>query len=357
LVGGGAERVACDLANHWSGQGREISVVTIDRGDRVRYPLADDIRRIGLDLRSDSRSLWQALRMNLRRVGRLRSVLRDVAPDTVISFTDVTNVTSLLACRGGPRTIVCERTDPRHHRIGTIWNWLRRWTYGRAAAIVVQNDSVRAWAVAQGWSCPIVVIPNPAPQWDSTDPATQPPDHAPTILALGRLSEEKGFHLLIEAFAGIAARFPGWQLRICGEGVERQRLEALIERLQLADRVFLPGWTEDAKSALRSADLFVLPSRYEGFPNALLEAMAMGLPCVSFDCDSGPREIIRQRLDGLLVSAGDVAGLAAAIAELMGDELLRRRLGQEAGRVVTRFCRTDILQRWDAVLEGNAWEE
>ena len=124
---------------------------------------------------SESRSWWSAIRSNRPRIQRCAGD-SSTAASAVVSFTDITNVTTLLACRGtGLRTIVCERTDPRHHRIGRVWSWLRQRTVRHASVIVVQTASVRGWAESCGWKCPIAVIPNAAPCW------TVGKSHAPNV--------------------------------------------------------------------------------------------------------------------------------------------------------------------------------
>src|SRR5262249_25449025 len=153
----------------------------------------------------------------------------------------------------------------------------------------------------------------------------------------GRLVPSKGFDVLIDSFSRIAARHQEWNLVIAGKGPEQTALDAQVRRLGLGGRVKLAGWFADPSEALGSAGLFVMSSRYEGFPNALLEAMAAGLPVISFDCDSGPSEIIRDNVDGVLVPAGDVALLERAMERLMSDETERRRLGECARDVVRRF--------------------
>jgi glycosyltransferase involved in cell wall biosynthesis len=276
----------------------------------------------------------------------------------VVSFTDVTNVTTLFASRDAPwDVVVCERTEPRQHNIGRAWSRLRQRAYGRARAIVVQTEDVRSWALAQGWDVPVYAIPNAAPvAGDAANPAelAEPAEHwdRPAVLALGRLSPEKGMDMLVEAFASIAGVYGQWRLRIFGEGTQRNELESLSQRQGISEQLQLPGWTNQPLSVLRAGDVFVLPSRYEGFPNALLEAMASGLACIAFDCRSGPREIIRDGVDGLLVPAGDVRALAAAMSRLMSDADLRGRLGQRALEVTTRFSRAQFYERWDAVLQG-----
>ena len=142
-------------------------------------------------------------------------------------------------------------------------------------------------------------------------------------------------------------------LVILGEGLERRKLERLIARLCLKARVSLPGLIRDPRSELARADLFVMSSRLEGFPNAILEAMAAGLPVVSFDCPSGPRAIIRDGLDGVLVPPSDVRALADTLDRLMSDEAQRRRLAARAPEVLERFSPEKIMEKWDVLLENS----
>ena len=353
LFGGGSERVATDLANYWTSGGRQVSLITIDAISGERYPLDARIQQIGLGLFRNSPSFAAALWNNRLRVSRLRHAIRERGVAQVVSFTDITNITTLLACRRlNVEVIVCERTDPRHHRLGRLWSTLRAQTYGRASAIVVQTHAVAEWAKAQGWNCPVYVIPNAAPVPDESHRSGVSGSIARhAVVALGRLSHEKGFDLLIEAFARVAASHSDWDLRIYGEGNERAALTSLAQQHGIGDRVSLAGWTQQTDAALRDADIFVLPSRYEGFPNALLEAMAIGLPCISFDCDSGPRDIIRPGVDGLLVQREDVTQLAGALHQLMSDNGFRRRLSEKASEVTQRFSRDRFYRRWNAVLQ------
>jgi GalNAc-alpha-(1->4)-GalNAc-alpha-(1->3)-diNAcBac-PP-undecaprenol alpha-1,4-N-acetyl-D-galactosaminyltransferase len=169
------------------------------------------------------------------------------------------------------------------------------------------------------------------------------------IVGMGRLVEQKGFDLLVEAFSRVAARHSNWSLKILGDGPLRDQLEAQVQRLDLTGRVGFTGALADPFIVLRAADLFVFSSRYEGFGNALCEAMACGLPAISFDCPSGPSEIIRSGVDGVLVPSEDVTELAAAMNHLMADSQERLRLAARAPEVVTRFGIDRILGLWEQI--------
>lgn len=167
----------------------------------------------------------------------------------------------------------------------------------------------------------------------------------PSIVAMGSLRPEKGFDLLIEAFANVSSRHPEWSLTIWGEGPDRKGLEALKRDLRIDDRVRLPGVTREPLSRLVASDLFVLSSRVEGFPNVLVEAMAVGLPVIATDVGAVP-EVIRNGLDGLIVRPGDVRALAGTMDRLMGDPNGRAALGGYARAVLIRFDLDHVLEKW-----------
>jgi glycosyltransferase involved in cell wall biosynthesis len=169
------------------------------------------------------------------------------------------------------------------------------------------------------------------------------------LTAVGRLTRQKGFDLLLEAFARIAKTHPDWKLVIWGEGEARLELEAQRDALGLSNRVEMPGLTPRPGLWLETADAFVLSSRYEGWGIVLLEAMAAGLPVVSFACDWGPTDMIANGEDGILVPNGDIAALADALSNLMADEALRARLAANAEANVRRYDAAHILSQWDVV--------
>jgi glycosyltransferase involved in cell wall biosynthesis len=351
---GGAERVISMLANYCEETGRDVTLITLDSISTDFFRLNPMIKRIGLGLISESSNPLIGMINNLVRIARLRHEIRLTKPDVVITFMEKINVLTLLSTRGlGLRIIVSERTDPAHHNIGRVWNLLRRITYPWADIIVAQNNQVKQWLINIFVETKVIVIPNPITcEYGDADckylnEITEKKENTRSIVAIGRLSFEKGFDLLINAFAKIALLNSGWQLIIFGEGDERHALERLICKLNLNERVYLPGRVSNPMRFLKQAELFVMSSRFEGFPNSLLEAMACGLPVVSFDCPSGPREIIRDGVDGMLVPAENIEALADVLQNLMIDGSLRKRLADKAPEVLERFGLEKIMEMWE----------
>ena len=357
FTAGGAERVMTVMANYWAERGEDVTVITISSQSNDWYQLHPRVKRVGLDVLSQSAHLGQAVRANVLRIPRLRSSLRQACPDVVVSFLGTTNVLTLMASWGlGIPVVVSERNDPREYSIGWVWSLLRSVFYRHADAIVVQSSAIRDWVLGLRGIKAAYVIPNPVrPVRNKVEQA--PRHHASThgIVAMGRLVEQKGFDILVEAFSRCAAQHSDWSLIILGEGPQRVRLQSVATALGIGDRVHLVGQVREPEAILKGADLFVLSSRYEGFPNALVEAMACQLPVVSTDCSSGgPRDIIRDGVDGILVPPKDVAALASAMGRLMADQEERQRLGKRAGEVVERFSANRVMKLWDDLLAGIA---
>jgi glycosyltransferase involved in cell wall biosynthesis len=186
-------------------------------------------------------------------------------------------------------------------------------------------------------------MPNPL-----TVPIGEPsPLTEKVVVALGRLSYEKGFDLLVEAWAKVAAQHPDWTVRVYGTGPEEMALRAQIEAAGLDGRVELMGQTDDVPRALREASALAMPSRAEGWPLVLGEAMATGVPCVAFDCAPGIREILSDGEDGIVVAPGNVTGFAEALGRLIADEETRRRMGAQALVSVQRFSPDAVADRWE----------
>ncbi|WP_306601909.1 glycosyltransferase family 4 protein [Geothrix sp. 21YS21S-2] len=353
LIDGGAARVAVNLARAWSEQGRRVTILTSDSGEHPPfYELDPRVAHLPLGLRSDSSNILDASWSNIWRLIRLRRALKAIRPDILVSFLDRNNVLSLLASRGmsGLPVIVSERTDPSGRSIGRAWNGLRRLAYPWADCVVVQTTHALNF-FSRAVRSKGRVIPNPV-VLPPADPEPGPRGPRRVAITLGRLSKVKGHDMLIQAFAAIAGDFPDWDLAIYGEGPERRALEGEIQSYGLGDRILLKGATEQVGGCLRAADLFVFPSRTEGFPNALAEAMACGLPVVSFDCESGPSELIRDGSNGLLVPPQDVPAFSRSMARLMASPEERTRMGAAARDVLERFSEDRVMEMWESAIQA-----
>jgi len=355
LSAGGAERVMSIMANYWAGNEWHITLVTLSKADTDFYTIHPGVTRIGLDMLANSNSPMDAIRNNVRSIWRLRHVILRSRPDAVISFMDKMNVSTCMALLGtGIQLIISERTDPAHHRVGRLWEMMRKMAYPIANAVVVQSETVKRWIEHHTPCSRIVVIPNPVlpPPIVNADSLglhsiLNITASSKIIASMGRLGHEKGFDLLIEAFAKIVPDSPGWHLAIIGEGPERQNLEDLVARFGIGSRVHFLGRLNSPQEFLRQADLFVMSSRYEGFPNALCEAMSCGLPVVSTDCPSGPREIIRDGVDGVLIPPNSSKELADAMQRLIADEAERKRLSENSHQILERFSLPSVMSMWE----------
>ncbi len=347
---GGAERTASVLANAWAEQGIHVTLITYLRDYVPAFPLHPEIDLRELQLRGGAaRHFFHGMVRNLKVVRALRKAIRESAPDVIIGFMDIPNVLTLLAARGmDVPVVVTEHIHPAYYHIGWVWETMRRHVYHRADALVCVSKPLLDWfqsaVKVRGYTIPNPVAPAPL----SLSSADNQPGDKPgrVMVGMGRLVEQKGFDLLLKAFSQVADRHPDWSLKILGDGPLNDQLRAQAQKLGLAERVEFTGALTDPFPVLRAADLFVFSSRFEGFGNALCEAMACGVPAISFDCPSGPSDIIRHEVDGLLVPAEDVTALAAAMDRLMSNTQERLRLASRASEVVSRFGTGPILVLW-----------
>jgi glycosyltransferase involved in cell wall biosynthesis len=222
-----------------------------------------------------------------------------------------------------------------------------RRSYPRLDALVVLTGGDRdAYAEALGPGLRIDVIANAVPAM----PGPPSPLTEPVILAAGRLTPQKGFDLLAEAFALIADEAPDWTVRICGDGPRRDAIEATIAEHRLEGRVVLAGRCMRIWEEMERASVYALSSRFEGFPMVLVEAMSKGLPIVAFDCPTGPREVVRTGQNGFLVPNKDAEGFAWAMLQMIRDRELRAKLGDGAAEEARRYALDVIGPRWDTLL-------
>ena len=344
------------LASGLAGRGHHVTAI-VRAGGRPEEGLLD--QRVHVD----ELPAGTAHRRRLIRVPSiilsLRRRLAMIDPDVVVAFKPENAVPALAAGVGKPyRVVVSERITLDRHKHYWHWRLGRRLLYRLAAVVVVQTDRSVPTLRQIAPAVDVQVIPNIVivPTATSADSVWAPVPVAPgcRLITVARLAHQKGIDRLLDSFAGVAAEFPDWHLMIVGDGPDRSTLLTQSERLGLADRVTFAGTVVDPFPSLRDSDVFALASRHEGFPNALAEAMAVGLPVVAYDCPTGPGELITSGENGLLVADGDIEAFAEALRLLMADDALRRRLGARARSVKTRYAPDPVLDRWERVLRGSS---
>jgi GalNAc-alpha-(1->4)-GalNAc-alpha-(1->3)-diNAcBac-PP-undecaprenol alpha-1,4-N-acetyl-D-galactosaminyltransferase len=344
---GGAQRAMVGMANCWAAKGWQVQLATWT-GPEIPdfYELLPRIERTWLAVPIAGRSPFAVLRASVVRVLKLRRLLRHSRPDAVISFIDVSNIYTIIAAMGlSVHVVVSERTNPSiNATVSRPWRVLRRIVYSWASQVVAQTQDAARW-IETRCRVSVVVIPNALR-------ALPVPDchREPLIVAVGRLSAEKGLDVLLRAFSQVRGEFPEWSVRIIGDGPERGALEALSVSLNLSNSVHFLGQVQNVEEWLARAGLMIHSSRREGFPNAVLEAMGMGAAVICADCPSGPAELIRDDVNGRLVPVGDADELARVMAELMSRPETRERLGREAVGVRQQYDPCMIMAKWEACL-------
>jgi glycosyltransferase involved in cell wall biosynthesis len=348
---GGAQRVAASLVERWHTDGRPIDVITLLPPEADFFPIPAKLRRLTVGHVGHSSSVFGAINANWQRIASLRRALQSTDAGTIVGFQTSINILVILAALGlGRRVVISERTDPLRRDLPWPWRVLRRLLYRRAD--LVTANSAHAISVMQGYvpSRKLALIPNPvvSPQ-SAADPM-----NSETVLVVGRLTAIKNNGFVIEAFARAAAPARDWRLELVGDGPQRQELGALAEGLGVSAQVSLAGNASDCAPHYRRAAIFVIASLFEGSPNALLEAMAHGLPCIVSDALPGATEYIEDGKTGLTFRAGDVDHLAAQIARLMKDKAMRGSLGAAARARVKPLSLAFVAGLWDRAIEGEA---
>lgn len=322
LRGGGQERVLTTMANYFAKNGYKISVINLFKTEQF-YPLENCIEIIWPKVQ---RCRYHRLVYAFFILIFLRRSLRRIKPDVILSYGEWFNPFIILSTRFmGIPVYVFDRMGPQI-KLDWLIRTSRRILYRFSKGVIVQTSLAAKILTVKTGSKNIKIIPNPLNPID-----VEPSDNRNQIVSLGRLSQEKGHIILVRAFNKVRAK--EWTLHIIGDGPERHNLENEVWNLDLVDRVHFYGHLKDFRKILGESDIFVLPSLYEGFPNALIEAMSVPLPVISSDCVAGPREIIENGVNGLLVEPGSVEALGAGLNLLIENPDLRRNLATEAKKI------------------------
>lgn len=342
LTFSGAEKVLTALASHFADLGHDVHVVlTLPGEGDVSSPnrpfhthrlVADGVRPVRI----------------LKRLTRIRGIVATVAPDVSISFGYSNNINTIPALVGnGVPHIVCERNNPLYDPPGLVPIWMRRILYPFAAAFVFQTEVIRD-LFPGGIRRRSVVIANPVIDTFSDHHSEGAGDSECRIVTVGRLSDrDKNQSLLIRAFARLSDEFPDWILELYGDGPDRQLFEQMVAAAGIVHRVRFRGQVENPGAALENADLFVLPSRTEGMPNALIEAMSAGVACVATDCSGGgAAALINDGVNGLICPNEDEDALVATLRRAMRDPEFRLDLGRSARRIRETHSLERIGREW-----------
>jgi GalNAc-alpha-(1->4)-GalNAc-alpha-(1->3)-diNAcBac-PP-undecaprenol alpha-1,4-N-acetyl-D-galactosaminyltransferase len=362
LGGGGAERVCVNLGNAWIERGHHVTVLTVSQHSVTpAYKLDSRVERrdIGWPRRARNQELnsaaiapilrglqqagcAQQLTQHITLFALLRYAMVSQKPDVVVSHLDITNLRVLASMyETNIPVIVCEHTDSTLISIGS-WISIRAALYPRASAVVTPHAESARWLAK--YDANVVRISNPLVP--PAQPYTNGTKDRFRLVSLTRLSHDKRPDLLVRAFARIAEEFPDWELNIYGDGYMRQSIAGLIDKVA-PGKIHLHGFAREPYEVLSHADLFVSTSWVEGFGNSIWEALACGVPVVATEAGSAVRSLVRDGVDGVVVSEDR---LGTALAELMRDESRRKEMAQRAREVVDRFSLEASLAAWDELL-------
>jgi len=332
---GGAERVLCNLANQLSQKGNEVILITSYASEK-EYSCDDKVRRICL---SDHR-IDRFIKRNIYLIKQLRRVLKAESPDVLLSFMAEPNYRAILASFGlRIKRIVSVRNDPDKEYPGALNRIFAKFIYRFADGVIFQTNDAQKWFPKSIQKKSEVIFNQVDEAFYNIKPIL--PRH--DVVTAGRLTAQKNHKMLIQAFASVADQFVD-NLIIYGEGELRNELEALVTELHMGTRIFLPGITNNLAEAIVSAKLFILSSDYEGMPNALMEAMAMGIPCISTDCPcGGPKMLFGELLADHLCVCGDEKGLSRKIKEM----LTQNADGKTEKMLSEQFSSKIVFEKWE----------
>ncbi len=352
LGSGGAERVVSVLANKLTERGFDVSILMLSHL-KCQYRLDDRVKIKCINCDADTAlPIYRRLPIRLRKI---KKAVRELRPDVVISFMAETNIDVCLALwTMKVPIIVSERNDPALDPPGQVKKWLRRIAYRKPCGFVFQTPDAQAYFSRRIMEHSRIIL-NPLDEHLPMPCAQE--EREKRIVAVGRLNKQKRFSLLIDAFSLFSKAYPEYVLEIFGEGTLETELHKLIEAQGLQEKTQLKGFCKDVHQRIRTAAMFVMTSDYEGMPNALLEAMAIGIPSISTDCPcGGPRMLIRSGQNGMLVPVGECDALVKAMSDMAQNPEKAQQMAQEASQIRELADAQTITDVWvefiDACLEG-----
>lgn len=344
---GGTERVGSMLANGLSEAGYEIVLASIINGDKPFFPVNKDIKIVSL-FSSPGRTLYRTPNL----IYKIRKLLKDERIDTLIVVETMSILFTLPATLGLPVKHICWEHFNFNSDLGKAGRRIARQLAARYcdSVVTLTERDKQYWLKGTRHKSQITAIANPCP-FPVQEYIKPKPADTKIVLAVGRLTYIKGYDLLLEAWVDVNKIMPGWKLKIVGEGEDRAKLTEFIESNGLTHSVELVGNTDNVAQYYREAEIFCLSSRFEGFPMVLLETLAFGLPVVSFDCDTGPSEILKDT-GSILVPQNDLNLLASSLIELMSDDKKRVTIILKSKEKAQVYQIENIINQWVRLLEA-----
>ena len=346
---GGAERVMATIANNLC-RDHEVRIVSMTDAESF-YRLEDLVEIVGLgqtvNRKNKLTTLFSVVTGGVRVFFSLRREVKQWKPDVVLSFLQSSNCMAIiLKMLGGKyRLVVSERGDP--HVRTKLNRWFEYHFYRKADAVVCQGKKVTEFFREKDRGN-ITVIPNPIAA--EVVPPLFEGERRKTVVGVGRLDAQKNFPMLIRAFAALPENFGDYTLEIYGGGKDETKLQRIIDEAGLSERAFLMGVKQGVMHYIADTSLYVMSSDYEGFPNALVEAMATGLPVISTDFPTGvARDIVGEK-NGIVINTGDTEALTEAMSVLLSDEKKRAEMCAENRKIAQTLSEGTVMALWYKVL-------
>lgn len=343
LIKGGAERVICNLANYFVNK-NEVYIISL-RNYEVEYVLDSRINILYVDEKNDTNKIKKFF----YRIKRFKKIIGDINPDLILSFLPEACFLSLIFKEKFKyKTVISVRNDPKQEFKKLYKKILMKLLYNKSDGIVFQTNDAKKY-FSKRVQEKSVIIPNSinpnfiVPKFDGV--------REKKIVAVGRLTKQKNHILLINAFKRFSEKFSDYKLYIYGDGVLKNELKLYIDKLKMEDKVILAGVVDDIKKEIYNSSLYVLSSDFEGMPNSLMEAMALGIPCISTDCPcGGPKMLIENNKNGILIKIDDEDELYAQMVYLIKNKDFSEMLGKNSNEIMKSFDPEIINKKWENYL-------
>lgn len=341
----GTERVTTIIANDMASKNHEVYIMSLANSSESGFPLHESIKVIALKNGSENNK-----KNFIPLVKEIRKVLKKHKFDVLIEADVILRIFTYPASFGIKTSIISWEHFNFKTNLGTKLRDIARIIAAKKSKFIVtltETDrdnylnNLKCKAIVKAIQNPLVFYPN---QFTTASNKV--------VLAVGRFHYQKGFDMLVEAWKEVSKKHPDWILRIAGNGELEKQIKDKVREYRISDKVEFLGQIDKVDEQYLNSSIYVMSSRFEGFPMVLLEAMSFGLPVVSFDCETGPRDIINDGIDGILVKPNDIQGLASSICKLIEDESLRKEMSFNAKSNIKRFSKENIIFKWDEVLNS-----